>query len=150
MCALFRGFFGLQYRAVRFFAQKRSDMKTFVLINRHRYARSAVSACLYLCPTSILLDKDTVNNHSNEKNESEMIDQFIKQLGTGLGQAAETLGKLPKEEIQAQLHEVARNTLSKMDLVTREEFEVQAAMLAKYREKLTALEARLNELEKDD
>ncbi|ETI61361.1 accessory factor UbiK family protein [Marinomonas profundimaris] len=77
-----------------------------------------------------------------------MIDQFIKQLGTGLEHAAETLGKLPKEEIQAQLHEVARNTLSKMDLVTREEFEVQEAMLAKYREKLALLEARLNELEK--
>ncbi|NVK72740.1 MAG: accessory factor UbiK family protein [Oceanospirillaceae bacterium] len=79
-----------------------------------------------------------------------MIDQFIKQLGTGLEQAAETLGKLPKEEIQAQLHEVARNTLSKMDLVTREEFEVQAAMLAKYREKLAMLEARLNELEEKE
>jgi len=75
-----------------------------------------------------------------------MIDQFIKQFGNGLEQAADTLGKLPKEEIQAQLHEVARNTLSKMDLVTREEFEVQAAMLANYREKLTAIEARLNEL----
>ncbi|QUX97182.1 hypothetical protein C0J08_18090 [Marinomonas sp. CT5] len=79
-----------------------------------------------------------------------MIDQFIKQLGTGLEQAAETLGKLPKEEIQAQLHEVARNTLSKMDLVTREEFEVQAAMLVKYREKLAMLEARLNELEEKE
>jgi BMFP domain-containing protein YqiC len=79
-----------------------------------------------------------------------MIDQFIKQLGTGLEHAAETLGKLPKEEIQAQLHEVARNTLSKMDLVTREEFEVQEAMLAKYREKLALLEARLNELENKD
>ncbi|AEF53596.1 accessory factor UbiK family protein [Marinomonas posidonica] len=78
-----------------------------------------------------------------------MIDQFIKQLGTGLEQAVETLGKLPKEEIQAQLHQVAQTTLSKMDLVTREEFEVQAAMLAKYREKLTALETRLAELEKD-
>lgn len=76
-----------------------------------------------------------------------MIDQFIKQLGTGLEQAADTLGKLPKEEIQAQLHQVAQNTLSKMDLVTREEFEVQAAMLAKYREKLALLEARLAELE---
>ncbi|BFM49587.1 accessory factor UbiK family protein [Marinomonas sp. THO17] len=76
-----------------------------------------------------------------------MIDQFIKQLGTGLEQAADTLGKLPKEEIQAQLHQVAQNTLSKMDLVTREEFEVQAAMLARYREKLALLEARLAELE---
>ncbi|MCV2401870.1 accessory factor UbiK family protein [Marinomonas sp. C2222] len=77
-----------------------------------------------------------------------MIEQFIKQLGTGLEQAAESLGKLPKEEIHAQLHEVARNTLTKMDLVTREEFEVQEAMLSKYRAKLEVLEARLVELEK--
>lgn len=76
-----------------------------------------------------------------------MIDQFIKQLGTGLEQAANTLGKLPAEEIQVQLHQVAKNTLTKMDLVTREEFEVQAEMLQRYREKLTQLEARLAELE---
>lgn len=76
-----------------------------------------------------------------------MIDQFIKQLGTGLEQAANTLGKLPAEEIQTQLQQVAKDTLTKMDLVTREEFEVQAAMLQKYREKLAQLEARLVELE---
>ncbi|SBS27153.1 Membrane fusogenic activity [Marinomonas spartinae] len=77
-----------------------------------------------------------------------MIDQFIKQLGNGLEQAAETLGKLPKEEIRAQLDQVARNTLKKMDLVTREDFELQSAMLAKYRERLVALESRIEELEK--
>ncbi|MBJ7556421.1 accessory factor UbiK family protein [Marinomonas spartinae] len=77
-----------------------------------------------------------------------MIDQFIKQLGSGLEQAAETLGKLPKEEIRAQLDQVARNTLKKMDLVTREDFELQSAMLAKYRERLVALESRIDELEK--
>ncbi|MGO3346369.1 MAG: accessory factor UbiK family protein [Marinomonas sp.] len=76
-----------------------------------------------------------------------MIDQFIKQVGSGLEQTVGMLGKLPKEEIQAQLHEVAKSTLSKMDLVTREEFEIQAAMLVKYRARLTALEARIVELE---
>ena len=35
-----------------------------------------------------------------------MIDQFIKQLGSGLEQAANTLGKLPAEEIQLQLQQV--------------------------------------------
>tara|TARA_Y100000031_G_C7863210_1_gene222888 strand:+ start:234 stop:497 length:264 start_codon:yes stop_codon:yes gene_type:complete len=79
--------------------------------------------------------------------EETMIDQFIKQLGTGLEQAANTLGKLPAEEIQTQLQQVAKDTLTKMDLVTREEFELQAAMLQKYREKLAQLEARLAELE---
>jgi len=34
-----------------------------------------------------------------------------------------------------------------MELVTREEFEVQAEVLRKTREKLTALEARLAEIE---
>ena len=39
--------------------------------------------------------------------------------------------------------------LSKMDLVTREEFDVQTAVLARTREKLESLEARLAELEAD-
>ncbi|MEL0638015.1 accessory factor UbiK family protein [Marinomonas sp. TI.3.20] len=77
-----------------------------------------------------------------------MIDQFIKQLGSGLEHTVDILGKLPKEEIQTQLHQVAKNTLTKMDLVTREEFELQAAMLGKYRERLVMLEARIAELEK--
>jgi BMFP domain-containing protein YqiC len=41
-----------------------------------------------------------------------------------------------------------RGSLAKLDLVTREEFEVQEAVLARTREKLEALEARLRELEK--
>jgi BMFP domain-containing protein YqiC len=36
----------------------------------------------------------------------------------------------------------------KMDLVTREEFELQAKVLAKTREKLEALEAKVEALEK--
>jgi len=34
------------------------------------------------------------------KNGNDMIDQFISNWGTGLEQAAETIGKLPKAEIQ--------------------------------------------------
>lgn len=37
--------------------------------------------------------------------------------------------------------------LSKLDLVTREEFEVQEAVLARTREKLEALEAKLAAME---
>jgi BMFP domain-containing protein YqiC len=42
---------------------------------------------------------------------------------------------------------VLKASLSRLDLVTREEFEVQEAVLARTREKLEALEARLKELE---
>ena len=78
-----------------------------------------------------------------------MIDQFIKQFGSGLEQAASQLSKLPAEEIQMQLQAVAKTTLSKMDLVSREEFEVQAAMLAKYRQRLVELEDKIKQLEQD-
>ena len=42
---------------------------------------------------------------------------------------------------------VLRNGLDKLDLVTREEFEVQEAVLRRTREKLEALEAKVAELE---
>jgi BMFP domain-containing protein YqiC len=39
------------------------------------------------------------------------------------------------------------SALARLDLVTREEFDVQAKVLSRTREKLEALEARLTELE---
>ena len=66
------------------------------------------------------------------------------------------------EEISARLSELAASTpvvdieknakallssfFSRMDLVTREEFELQREMLAKAREKLTTLEAGVDKL----
>lgn len=41
---------------------------------------------------------------------------------------------------------LGQSTLAKLDLVTREEFEAQQAVLIKTREKLEALEKRFNEL----
>ena len=62
-------------------------------------------------------------------------------------------GTLPKG-LQALQADISRNLrasleagLSRLDLVTREEFDVQTAVLARTREKLSALEARVAELE---
>ncbi|MDQ5941585.1 MAG: ubiquinone biosynthesis accessory factor UbiK, partial [Pseudomonadota bacterium] len=44
---------------------------------------------------------------------------------------------------------VLASIFEKMDLVTREEFDIQSQLLARTREKLTALEARVSELEKN-
>ncbi len=67
------------------------------------------------------------------------------------------------EDIQAKINQVIENSpakdieknvktmlvqgFSKLDLVTREEFDVQAQVLATTRAKLEALEARVTELE---
>lgn len=58
----------------------------------------------------------------------------------------EGLGSLP-ENAQKNLKMTLSSGLQKMDLVSREEFDVQTAVLAKTREKLEALERKLAELE---
>jgi len=76
-----------------------------------------------------------------------MIDQFVKQFGNTLEQAASQLSKLPTQEVQLHLQQMAKSTLNKMDLVSREEFEIQSALLEKYRHRIERLEIRLSELE---
>ena len=51
-----------------------------------------------------------------------------------------------REELQQNFKSVLQAGLGKLDLVTREEFEVQRAVLARTREKLEALERQLTEL----
>lgn len=53
-----------------------------------------------------------------------------------------------KEDVEKNFHAVLQSALGKLDLVTREEFEVQKAVLAKTRLKLEALEERVAEMEK--
>jgi BMFP domain-containing protein YqiC len=51
-----------------------------------------------------------------------------------------------REELQQNFKSVLQAGLGKLDLVTREEFDVQRAVLLRTREKLDALEQRLAEL----
>lgn len=53
-----------------------------------------------------------------------------------------------RDDLEANFRGVLRSGISKLDLVTREEFEVQEAVLARTREKLERLEEKLEELEK--
>lgn len=52
-----------------------------------------------------------------------------------------------KDDMEKNFHVVLQSALNKLDLVTREEFEVQKAVLAKTREKLELLEQRIAILE---
>jgi len=55
-----------------------------------------------------------------------------------------------REELQATFKTALQAGLAKLDLVTREEFEVQRAVLLKTREKLDALEATVRDIEGRD
>jgi len=61
---------------------------------------------------------------------------------------SEVLAKSPAKDIEKNLRAMLSGAFSRLDLVTREEFDVQAKLLARSREKLVALEARITELEK--
>jgi len=52
-----------------------------------------------------------------------------------------------REELQQNFKAVLQTGLTKLDLVTREEFEVQRAVLLRTREKLEALQRTVDELE---
>ena len=69
-----------------------------------------------------------------------------------LNNAAQKLNEVfkqsPAKDIEQNLKAGLTSMLTKLDMVSREEFDVQTAVLARTREKLALLEARLSELEK--
>ena len=61
----------------------------------------------------------------------------------------EVLAMSPARDMEKNLRAGLAAWLSRLDLVTREEFDVQAQVLARTRDKLQELEARLARLEGD-
>lgn len=60
---------------------------------------------------------------------------------------SETIAASPARDIEKNVKAMMGATFARMDLVTREEFDVQQEVLARTREQLTQLEARLQALE---
>lgn len=64
------------------------------------------------------------------------------------GKISALLAQSPARDMEKNLRALLSSFFAKLDLVTREEFEVQARLLARSREKIAELEARVGELEK--
>jgi ubiquinone biosynthesis accessory factor UbiK len=60
---------------------------------------------------------------------------------------SELLAASPAQDIERNVKAVVASALERLQLATREEFDVQARVLARTREKLERLEARVVELE---
>lgn len=61
--------------------------------------------------------------------------------------AAALAANTPAAEVEKNVRALLSSAFGRLDLVTREEFDVQSAVLARAREKLTELEARLAQIE---
>ncbi|GGO66514.1 ubiquinone biosynthesis accessory factor UbiK [Bowmanella pacifica] len=72
------------------------------------------------------------------------IEEIAKQISDSIPPGVKSVA----EGAEAKVKQVLQSQLSKLDFVSREEFDVQTQVLVRTREKLTAMEERLAELEK--
>lgn len=70
--------------------------------------------------------------------------RFIEDIQA---RVSEIFASSPAKDIEKNMRAMLGGAFSRLDLVTREEFDVQAKVLARTREKLSQLEARVAELE---
>lgn len=56
----------------------------------------------------------------------------------------------PAKDVEKNVRALLTGAFARLDLVTREEFDIQRELLTRAREKLARLESRLDELEKKD
>ena len=79
--------------------------------------------------------------------QTAMNDNSIEGLAKKLADSLPGGLRSMRDDLEQNFRRVLRGGLEKLDLVTREEFEVQEAVLARTREKLEALEKKVAELE---
>lgn len=75
--------------------------------------------------------------------EAKTLDEIAAKISDLMPESAKHL----QEDAQKTFKAGVQSSLQRLDLVTREEFDVQSAVLKRTREKLEALEQRVSELE---
>lgn len=70
--------------------------------------------------------------------------RFFEEIQRRIAELAATS---PAKDLERNVKAMMSSTFNKLDLVSREEFDVQAKVLARTRERLEALEQRVAELE---
>lgn len=72
------------------------------------------------------------------------LEEFANRLGQMLPEGAQEM----RADFERNAKSMLQSTLNRMDLVTREEFDAQRDVLARTREQVEALAARVSELER--
>ena len=70
--------------------------------------------------------------------------RFLEELNKRIG---ELIAASPAKDIEKNLRALLSSVFARLDLVTREEFDVQQEVLVRTREKLQQLEAKVAEME---
>lgn len=73
-------------------------------------------------------------------NRNEWVEDFQRNI-------SELIARSPAADIERNIKAFMAQAFSRMDLVTREEFDIQAQLLERALQRITALESRLDQLE---
>jgi hypothetical protein len=83
--------------------------------------------------------------HAQGRNSAMLDPKLLDEISAKM---SALLAATPARDIEKNAKAMLSGMLGRLDLVTRDEFDVQTQVLARTREKLTALEARVEALEK--
>ena len=97
------------------------------------------------------VDRTTMGGNTYQFRETTMIDpkkieQIARQVHESMPKGIREFG----EDVEKKIRQTLQSQLTRLDLVSREEFDVQTQVLLRTREKLALLEQRLTELESRD
>ncbi|MCP4288587.1 MAG: accessory factor UbiK family protein [Gammaproteobacteria bacterium] len=77
--------------------------------------------------------------------DPKVLDDLAKRVAASVPSGLQSM----QEDLQKNFRSALAAGLSRLDLVTREEFDIQTAVLARTREKLELLEKQIGELEQN-
>lgn len=76
--------------------------------------------------------------------DQKKLEEVVRKIQESIPAPVKNLGN----DVEQKVREIIQSQLLKLDVVTREEFDVQTQVLLRTRQKLTDIEQRMTELEK--
>jgi BMFP domain-containing protein YqiC len=111
----------------------------------HRHGADSVNRCVMevRCRVSWVLIQRVIAETDMSFLNSSGLDDLARRLADSVPESVRAFGR----DLEGNFKAVLQAQLSKLDLVSRQEFDVQAAILERTQAKLADMEARLKEIE---
>ena len=113
-------------------------------IRPSQYATSPINIASYKAPSAVLTTSKKLLNLIQTKETIVGNSQFFEDLSLKI---RGLISGSPAGDLEKNLRALLQGAFTKLELVSREEFEVQAEVLRVTRERLEALQARVAQLE---
>lgn len=110
----------------------------------HEVANAPISGDFAACAARLSRSRMRPMRQRVVEMDAKRIDELARRLAEALPEGISDL----RTDMERNFRSVLQGTLARMDVVTREEFDVQAGVLARTRERVEQLLERLEELER--